>query len=99
VRRYDSNTAANIAALDAVLAEWTSTDPYTTRINDIMTGVGPGNTVALNANTVTQDIKANSLQDGKSQTQSKNWFLYWNDSTGKDTMKKNTGSTETQTLL
>jgi hypothetical protein len=97
--QYDSNTAANIAALDAVLAEWTSTtDPYATRINKIMSGVGSSN-AALNANTITQDAKANTLQDSKTQTQAENWGLYWNDSTGKDTVKKNTGSTETQTQL
>jgi hypothetical protein len=97
--QYDSNTSASIAALDAIPAEWTSDDPYAARINKIMSGVGPGNTVALNANTITQDAKANTLQDSKTQTQSENWDLYWNDSTGKDTVKKNTGSTETQTQL
>jgi hypothetical protein len=96
--QYDSNTAANIAALDAILAEWTSDDPYAARINQIMSSVGSSN-AALNANTVTQDAKANTLQDSTTQTQSENWDLYWNDSTGKDTVKKNTGSTETQTQL
>jgi fibronectin-binding autotransporter adhesin len=94
---YDSNTAANIAALDAVLAEWTSSDSYGTRIEKIMSGVGPGGTDALNANTVTQDAKANTLQDGTTQTQFGNWFLYWSDSAGKDTVKKN--RVETQNLL
>src|SRR5262249_1996999 len=95
--KYDSNTSANIAALDAVLAEWTSSDSYATRINDIVAGVGPGNTVALNASTINQDAKANLLQDGTSQTQFGNWFLFWSNSTGKDTVKKS--STEMQNLL
>jgi hypothetical protein len=96
--QYDSNTTANIAALDAVLAEWTSTtDSCSTRINKIMSGVGPGTTIALNASTITQDAKANTLQDGTGQTQFGNWFLYWNSATGKDTVKKN--SAETQNLL
>jgi hypothetical protein len=97
--QYDSNTAANIAALDAVLAEWTSTDSYNTRINNIMNGLEPGESAPLNSTTITQDAKANTLKDSTTQTQSNNWFLYWSDSMGKDTVKKNTGSTETQTLL
>jgi Ca2+-binding RTX toxin-like protein len=92
--QYDSNTAANIAALDAVLAEWTSSDPYAMRIDEIMSGVGLGNTVALNGNTITQDAKANTLQDSTSQSQFGNWFLYWNN-TRKDTVKKNSGETGT----
>jgi hypothetical protein len=95
--RYDSHTSANIAALDAVLAEWTSGDSYNTRINNIMSGVGPGNTVSLSANSITQDARANTLQDAKTQTQFGNWFLYWSDAKGKDTVKKN--SAEMQNLL
>ena len=38
---YDSNTSANIAALDAILAEWSSSDSYSLRISKIMSGVGP----------------------------------------------------------
>jgi hypothetical protein len=64
-----------------------------------MSGVGPGKPVALNANTIPQDAKANTLKDCTTQTQVGNWFLSWSDSRGKDTVKKNTGSTETQTLL
>jgi hypothetical protein len=97
--QYDSNTTANIAALDAVLAEWTSSDPYSTRINNIMSGIEPGYSAPLNSTTITQDTKANTLQDGKTQTQFGNWFLYWSNSTGKDTVRKNTGSTETQSPL
>jgi hypothetical protein len=82
----------------SVLLLWTSGDDYNTHIDDIMSGVGSSN-AALNANTITQDAKANTLQDTKTQTQSENRVLYWNDSTGKDTVKKNTGSTETQTVL
>jgi hypothetical protein len=51
----------------------------------------------LNANAVTQDARANILQDGKNQTQLGNWFRYWNSTTGKDTVKKN--SAEMQNLL
>jgi hypothetical protein len=74
---YDGDTAANIAALDAILAEWTSSDSYSTRIGKIFAGVGPGGTDALNSSTVTQDGKANTLQDGSTQSQNNNWFLAW----------------------
>ena len=39
---YDSDTSAQITALDAILAGWTSSDSYATRINKIMSGVGSG---------------------------------------------------------
>ena len=39
---YDSNTSANIAALDAILAEWSSSDSYSTRISKIMSGITVG---------------------------------------------------------
>jgi hypothetical protein len=99
--QYDSNTAANIAALDAILAEWTSSDSYMTRTNKI-SGLEAGLSALLNSNTITQDAKANTLKDSTSQTQFGNWFLYWSNSQGKDTVKmdkNNTGSSETQTLL
>src|SRR5262249_6848312 len=49
---YSADNAANIAALDAILAEWTSSDPYFTRIGKILAGVGAGGVDALNGNTV-----------------------------------------------
>ena len=74
---YDSNTAANIAALDAILAEWTSGDTYATKISKInVTGVGAGNAYKLNSSTITQDTHANTLKDGGNPTQN-NWFLSW----------------------
>jgi hypothetical protein len=39
---YESDTSTHITALDAILAEWTSSDSYATRINKIMSGVGSG---------------------------------------------------------
>lgn len=93
--QYDSNTAANIAALDTVLAEWTSSDPYAMRINKIMSGVEPGNADALGASTITQDAKANTLQDGQSPTQFGNWFLYWSNTKGKDMVRKNSADMQT----
>ena len=90
---YDADTAANIAALDAILAEWTSSDSYATRIGKIFAGVGTGGADALNGSTVTQDGKANTLQDGSTQSQNNNWFLAW--SNDKVTKK----SSEVETVL
>ena len=52
---YDSNTSADIAALDAILAEWSSSDSYSLRISKISSGVGPGGTDALNSSTCQSD--------------------------------------------
>ena len=38
---YDSYSGANLAALDAILAEWASSASYTYRIRKIKRGVGP----------------------------------------------------------
>ncbi len=63
---YDSNTSASIAALDAILAEWSSSDSYSLRISKIMSGVGPGGTDALNSSTCQSDGVANTVSDGPS---------------------------------
>jgi hypothetical protein len=68
---YDNN----IAALDAILAEWDSSDSYTTRINKIMDGVTAGSSAyALNASTIAPDSSANTLKDGSASSQN-NWFI------------------------
>ena len=89
--KYDSDTAAHIAALDAILAEWTSADNYATRISKITSGVGPGNADKLNSSTITQDANANTLSEGASQPQNNNWFLSW----PSDTVHKKAGETDT----
>jgi hypothetical protein len=90
---YDSNTAANLAPLDAILAEWRSTDPYTTRISKITNGITVGSkTYALNATTVQSDGVANTLSDGSQATQN-NWFVV----SSKD--KVTTKSNETKTII
>ena len=72
---YDSNTTANIAALDAILAEWSSSDTYSVRIGKIMSGITVGmSTVALNATTCQSDAVANTVSDGTAPTQN-NWFI------------------------
>ena len=61
------------------------------RIGKILAGVGAGGADALNSSTVSQDAKANTLQDGSSQIQNNNWFLVWST----DTVKKKAGESET----
>jgi hypothetical protein len=87
---YDADNAANIAALDAILAEWTSSDSYSVRIGKILAGVGAVGADALSSTTVSQDANANTLQDGSSQTQNNNWFLVWSN----DAVKKNASETK-----
>jgi len=87
---YDSNTSANIAALDAILAEWSSSDSYSLRISKIMSGVGPGLTDFLNSSTCQSDGVANTVSDGASTTQN-NWFIV----NSKDTVTKKSNETET----
>jgi hypothetical protein len=73
---YDPNTAANIAALDAILAEWASTDSYGLRISKITSGIPVGsNTYWLNNTTVNSNRKSNTVSDGPRQTQFQNWFI------------------------
>ena len=88
---YDSNTSANIAALDAILAEWSSSDSYPTRITKITNGITVGSsTVALNATTCQSDGVANTLSDGSGPTPN-NWFIV----NTKDKVTKQAGETET----
>ena len=87
---YDSNTSANIAALDAILAEWSSSDAYSLRISRIMSGLGPGGADALNSSTCQSDGVTNTVRDGASGTEN-NWFIV----NTKDKVKKQSNETET----
>ncbi len=90
---YDRNTNANIAALDAILAEWSSSDSYSLRISKIMSGITVGtSTVGLNATTCQSDGVANTVSDGTASAQN-NWFIVNN----KDKVTKK--SNETQTVV
>ena len=72
---YNVNNAANIAALDAILAEWSSTDSYAVRISKISTGITVGtNTYALNSTTVKSNGFGNTVSDGIQPNQ-QNWFI------------------------
>jgi hypothetical protein len=70
---YNGNSSANILALDAILAEWSSTDGYATRISKISNGMIPGG-YALSASTVKSNGQTSSVSDGIQPTQ-QNWFI------------------------
>ena len=74
----DSDTPAHNAALDAILAEWTSSASYANRIKAIKAGVGPNDADAFNSQTIETDTKANSLADRASLAVSNDWFLVSN---------------------
>ncbi len=72
---YDANTPANIVALDAILAEWTSADYYATRVLKINTGITiPGGLAVLNGNTAKWNGKVNTVENGSEPTP-QNWLL------------------------
>jgi hypothetical protein len=87
---YDSDTGANIAALDAILDEWNSTQKYAVRITRIMNGLTP-ELLALNSSTITPDTNANTLSDGTGQAANANWFI----ASSQDTVTENGGETDT----
>ena len=66
---YDNENGANLTALDAILAEWASSDSYTVRIRTIKLGVrrqGFRRSDAFNAHTIQPDATANTLSDRNS---------------------------------
>ena len=88
---YDSDTRANIAALDLILAEWTSHFPYAKRISVITKGVGKKHLDAFNSRTIRTDTNANTLADRNTRLQSSNWFLV----SKRDSVTKNRKETRT----
>jgi hypothetical protein len=90
---YDKGTSANITALEAIMAEWASSDSYATRISDIMgpTGGLNGNNF-LNSTTVFNAHVADSLTGGAGL----DWFII---SSGDTITDLNNGGTETVTTI
>ncbi len=88
---FDSDTSVNIAALDAVLAEWTSKTSYAKRIAAITKGVGKRHLDALNSHTIRTDTNASTLSDRNARLQSSNWFLV----SKRDSVTKNRRETRT----
>jgi hypothetical protein len=68
---YDSN----VAARDAVLAEWASGNPYATRVADILAGTGLTNGNALTGTTVLDDGVRDTLTGPTGNGAARNWFL------------------------
>jgi hypothetical protein len=89
----DANNSANIAALDAILGEWSSNDAYAVRISKLLNGITVGGTtVALNNSTVKSNGYGNMVSDG-TQPNQQNWFII----TAKDTITAKGNETKTTT--
>jgi len=83
---------ADAAALLAISQEWARTDiDFTTRVNHLITGVGPSNIYALNGQTVHGDGAIDSLFRGGGRT----WYLV---SLGQDIYDNDPGQ-DTVTLV
>jgi len=89
--KYDSDTTANISALDAILAEWTSNASYAKRVQMIIKGVGKRNLDAFNSRTIRTNSNASNLSDRINQIRSTNWFLV----STRDSVTKNRKETKT----
>jgi hypothetical protein len=90
---YDSN----LAALDAILNEWSSGSTYSQRINHILTGSGQflgGTGIALNSSTVLADAGGNTMTGPTGSGTALNWFITKTNSKDKIT-KRNTETTTT----
>jgi hypothetical protein len=75
---YDTPTAPNLTAIDAVMAEWTRTDLrgtplqiYQEKVNHLLSGGGLNGTYVVNTATVHDDGVADVLSAGTGQ----DWFL------------------------
>jgi hypothetical protein len=56
--------ASNVTALVYVMAEWDSTDSYTTRVNKLSKGGGLNGSYVLNSSTVADDTATDALHGG-----------------------------------
>ncbi len=73
---YDRDTAADHAALDAILSRWSSSDRYGERWFTIQNGIKVGaHTYGLNEKSVHSSGKSSSLSDGPRQSKNENWFI------------------------
>ena len=68
-----TNDGSSTAALDAVLAEWTSSDSSTSRAAQIMSSVAAGAVEAFISNAITQDTNADTLSDGSNPLRHSKW--------------------------
>jgi Ca2+-binding RTX toxin-like protein len=87
---------ANLAALDAIMAEWSRTDrSYSLRIDHLTGAVGGGSngSVRLNASTVRDDAGAADILEGGSLV---DWFF---EDQNDQITDRNTGGTETVSVI
>jgi RTX calcium-binding nonapeptide repeat (4 copies) len=61
----------DLVALNAVMAEWTSSDSYNVRVGAIKTGIGPISQYRFDPTTVHEDAASDTLTGGDGQ----DWFL------------------------
>ncbi len=67
-----SSLSTNIAALNAIMAEWTSANSYAARVANLRNGGGANGTTKLNSTTVKNDSSAVDQLTGGSAT---DWFF------------------------
>jgi uncharacterized repeat protein (TIGR03803 family) len=71
---FDKNTTTDIAALEAILGEWATSDTYSRRI-DAVEDIGATNLDTLNATTVTANANLSTLEDTPGETANQNLFI------------------------
>jgi predicted outer membrane repeat protein len=70
---YDRDTSANIAALDAILANWASNATYAQRI--ALVENPPLHSPGLNGSTITPDAGSNTLQEASGETADQDLYI------------------------
>ena len=67
-----SSYSGNLAALNAIMSEWTGTNDFATRVRNLTSGVGTINKIKLTAVTVKDDATAADTLTGGAET---DWFF------------------------
>ena len=67
-----SSLSSNVAALNAVMAEWTSANSYATRVANLRNGGGANGSTKLNSMTIQNDSSAADRLTGASEL---DWFF------------------------
>ena len=85
--------SSNSSAIDAIMAEWTSANSYSQRVNNILNGGGLNGTNRLYSGTIQNDSGAVDNLTGGADL---DWFFQ---STGDTIADLNTGGSETKTTI
>ena len=67
-----SSYSGNLAALNAIMSEWTGVNNFATRVSNLTSGVGTSNKIKLTAATVKDDATAADTLTGGAET---DWFF------------------------